>query len=97
MELVFRGFNLRPLDFIHRLKRLRQFCRVLIIFEISWPAKNIVVSWANGTVIESMMSSGKSLMKAEKREGPRMDSWGTPHCTVDGSRPRLVSLLRRSE
>ena len=64
MELVFRGFNLRPLDFIQRLKRLRQFCRVLVIFEISWPAKNIVGSWANRTVVESMMVSGKSLMTA---------------------------------
>ena len=51
---------------------------MLVIFEISWPAKNIVVSWANGTVVESMMVSSKSLMRAKKREGPRMDSWGTP-------------------
>ena len=78
IELVFRGFNLRPLDFIQRFTRLRQFCRVLVIFEISWPAMNIVVSSANGTVVESVMVLGKSLMKAEKREGPRMDLWGTP-------------------
>ena len=68
MELVFRGFKLR----------LRQFCSVLVLFEISWPETNIVMSSANRTVVESVMVSGKSLMKAEKREGPRMYPWGTP-------------------
>ena len=71
-------FSLSPFFAIHQLAKFRQIWReelregrLLLMMEIA-------VSSAKRTAESGGKPEGRSLMKAEKREGPSTELWGTP-------------------